>query len=165
MKVKKIGVTKNGYTVCVDLETSHASTHLADTPELLTLVQEALPSIVVDGEYTQYEHDFGRVIGESDLVETEDDDDVVYARRFQRDIYTRFVKNKKAQPSSRITIWLKTTDTDKCELVTAYVGRPVPPFPGDEFETKESKPFWSKHALAWGRQEIVLGTETKECPW
>jgi hypothetical protein len=162
---QSLGKTKNGLEVLVDLERGHAATHLRDTPGLLEMVKEAIPNIEPDDSYRRIEIDLGREVGYSDLVETEDGDEIVYAKRPHRDAYTRFVKNKGPVPSSWITLELQRKDEQHYELFTAYIGRIVPSFPGTSFETFKSKPFWSRHALVWGRQEVVLGTETTECPW
>ena len=50
-------------------------------------------------------------------------------------------------------------------LYTAFVGRLTPSFPGGNFLPEQSKEFWSNHALVWGNQEVVLGSETTVCPW
>lgn len=160
-----IGKTKNGFDVYVDLEASHAATHFKDDPQLLSLVKEALPELEPKGDYWRHERHMGRIVGNTDLVETGESDEIVYAKRPLRDVYTRFVKNKTSSPSEWITVELRKIDERSLELFTTWIGRLVPSFPGGKFETAESKPFWSKHALVWGKQDIVSGTETIECPW
>lgn len=165
MKKEFIGKTKNDCDVYVDMEGSHAATHIADTPQLLDLVKEIIKDVVPDDEYARFETDMGRTIGNSDLVETEEGDDVVYAKRPNRDTYSRFVKNKKPVPTSWVVVELRKVGDCEYELFTAFIGRFTPSFPGGPHETPDSKPFWSKHALAWGTQEVIPETETAECPW
>lgn len=160
-----IGKTKNDFEVYVDMHDSHAATHLADTPELFDLVEEVLPQLEPAEEYARFEIDMGRIIGTTDLCDTADGDEIVYAKRQNRDIYTRFVKNKKPGPTQWIVVQLDKTEHNTYDLFTAFTGRLTPPFPGDEFETAEGRAFWATHALAWGTQEIIPGTETTECPW
>lgn len=160
-----IGRTKDGSKVYVDMETSHAATHFADTPQLLELVREVLPTLELDNDSKRFELDMGRIVGESDCVETGTEDNIIYAKRLSRDTYSRFVRGKHTIQTSWLTISLERIDKDTCELVTAYIGRSAPPFPGNEFETPESRPFWEEHALVWGEQQIVPGTETKDRPW
>lgn len=159
--------TKNNVAVYVDMEGSHASTHLTDSPQLLALVKEALRDAepVGGGEFVRVEKDMGRIVGMTDLVEVNEGDEVVYAKRPKRVIYTKFVKNRAPVPSSFITIWLRRDSEKEFELFSCYIGRPVPAFPGDEYEEPASRPFWEKHALVWGTQAIIEGTETQNCPW
>lgn len=165
MQRKFLEKAKNGCDVYVDMEHSHAATHLSDKPELLDLAKEMVSEVAPERDYERYEKDFGRPIGTSDLVTTTDVDEIVYAKRLNRDIYTCFVKNRTPEPTSFLVVHLEKVGEKEYELATVYAGREVPPFPGDPFETKESKSFWAQHALVWGRQAIVPGTETAECPW
>ena len=165
MEKEFVGKTKNGITIVVDLENSHAATHIADSPQLLPLLKEVISNLESMHDCQRFEINMGREIGTSDLVETDEYDDIVYAKRPNRDLYSRFVKNKKPIPTSWITLELKEVDDQTYEIFTAYIGRITPPFPGNTFETTESKAFWGKHALAWGKQEIVVGSETTVSPW
>ena len=64
-----IGVTQNGKVVYIDSDSTHAHTHLSDTPELLRLVKEALGSIIAEGGSVYTEIDMGRIVGKTDLVD------------------------------------------------------------------------------------------------
>lgn len=160
-----LGKTKNGFDVYVDMESSHAATHFAHQPELFGAVREVISSIDAEGNVVRVETDLGRVIGETDLVETTEQDEIVYARRPLRGVqYSRFVKNKSSSPTSWVTVDLRK-DGENYRIYTAFVGRLAPSFPGGDFLAEKSREFWSTHALVWGSQEVVLGTETTECPW
>jgi hypothetical protein len=161
---KLFATTKNGYEVYIDMERSHALTHLSKTSGLEAAAKEFIAGIGVCGDQLRLEKDMGYVVGFVDLVETKTGDDIVYAKRPHRETYSRFVKNKKSAPSSWVTLDLRRKG-DLYELYTAFVGRLTPSFPGGDFLPDQSKDFWSRHALVWGSQEIVPGTETKECPW
>ncbi len=165
MKKEYIGKTKNGFEVYVDRDSSHAVTHFTDTPILLHLVKKFIPEFEMEGERKSVEFDAGEIIGFSDLVETGDTDEIVYALRPHRSLYSRFVKNKKPVPTSVLTIVLIQTEGKICHLYTAYLGPLTPSFPGGDYLPEQSKQFWSKHALAWGTQQIIPGTETNVCPW
>lgn len=160
-----LGKTKNGCDVYVDLETSHAATHIQDTPELLGLVKGALQEIEPTENYHEFELDMGHVIGTSDLVETSEDDEIVYAKRRNRDTYTRFVRNKDPIPTQFLTLCLEKMNDDAYNLYSTWAGPNCPSSPDSIVATPESKPFWEKHALVWGTQEVISGTETIECPW
>jgi hypothetical protein len=102
----------------------------------------------------------------SDLVKTDDGDEIVYAKRYNRDTYTVFNLTKRPQPSSLITTAFEAKTDGTYELVSTWIGpSDSPSFPGTELETPDSKVFWSTHAIAWGSQEIQPGTETPTCPW
>ncbi len=156
--------SKNGVEVFIDMKYSHASTHLAKNPKLAAHVKEFIADLNITDDHIRVDHDTGEEVGRSDLVETSDDDEVVYALRKNRSLYSRFVKNKEAAKTSWITVDIKKGD-DAYYLYTAFVGRLTPSFPGGSYLPEQSKEFWSKHALVWGNQDIVPGTETKDCPW
>jgi len=155
----------NGSEIVYDGSASHATTHFEDTPELKPAVIEALAATAVAGETMFFEYDLGRVIGTTDLVKTDEHDEIIYAKRKSRDVYTRFTKSRAPQPCSTVTIFLSRLTEQRYELGSAWVGYLGPSFPGDANETPESRPYWEAHALVWGRQEIQSGTETTVCPW
>ncbi len=159
-----LGKTRNGIDVYVD-KNSHASTHFIDQPKLLEAVKEIIPTIEATDDVIQDNFDLGREVGVTDLLETTDEDEILYAKRPSRqDQYSRFVKNKTSQPTSWVTIDLRNIQ-DKYELRTAFFGKLTPSFPGGKFMADQSEKFWSTHALVWGSQEILTGTETSEWPW
>jgi hypothetical protein len=164
MKKELLGITKNGFEVYVDMETSHAVTHFKKTPKLIEVIKEIIPTLKVEEDMVRVNRDTGVVVGTTSLVETREGDEIVYALRPLRSYYSRFVKDKKSQETTWITIDLRRKG-GVYNLYTAFVGQLTPSFPGGDFLPEQSKEFWLKHALVWGSQEIVPGTETKECPW
>lgn len=160
-----IGKSKNGYDVSVDLESSHAAIHFNDSPKLFNVVKKVIPLIELDKEKVRVEIDVGEVVGTSDLVETHQGDEVVYAMRPYRDRYSRFVKNRLGEETSWVVVSFERLSQEQYKLCTAFVGRLTPSFPGGDFMPEMSNEFWSKHALVWGNQEIVPGSETDVCPW
>jgi len=165
MKRLPVGTTKDGKSVYVDTVRSHAATHLADTPGLLELVKELIPQVTADRSNIYLDHDFGREVGVSDLVTTSEQDKILYAKRPNRNNYTRFALHRKPEPTSFVSIVLHKDPAGGYELWSAWVGRAVPPFPGDKYETADSVLFWRTHALAWGNQKIQPGTERTDWPW
>jgi hypothetical protein len=159
-----IATTKNHKRVYFRTS-SHAATHLQDTPELLACVKEVLANLEPESEKIYTDHDMGREVGTTDLVETTDKDEILYVKRLNRDNYTRFVKNRTAQPTNYITIILNRDSAGEYELFSAWTGRAAPQFPGDELETAESRPFWQTHALVWGNQAVQENSEVYEWPW
>jgi hypothetical protein len=165
MKKHIIGRTKNNKIVYVNMQGSHAATHINDTPNLPELVQELVASLAPNEDNIYIDKDMGREVGLSDLVETDETDKILYAKRLNRDNYTRFARNRKAEPTNLVTVVLRKDPTGNYELWSAWIGPATPQFPGDESETPESKPFWQKHALVWGNQAIQLNTEREDWPW
>ena len=164
MQSSFLGKTKNNNNVYVDLKGSHAATHLADTPGLLELVKEALLTLSPTKDNVYTEVDLRRVIGTSDLVETNNDDDIFYAKRLNRTNYTRFVRGRKSVKTSVISLVLHRQD-DGYLLYSAWIGWAAPPFPNDEKEMPESQSFWKSHALVWGQQAVQPNTEIYDWPW
>jgi hypothetical protein len=155
----------NGAEVYYEDKKSHTATHLADTPQLLPLLKEFLSKQDFHEDRIFIEHDAGKIIGHTDLVEVTDKDDLVYAKRLNRNNYTKFVKNRTPPTTMYFTVLLHKDDGGNYELASTWVGRTCPSFPGDVNATSESKPFWDKHALVFGNQAIQEDTLTTICPW
>jgi hypothetical protein len=157
--------SRNDIEVVFNSKTSHVATHFADSPLLKATVMEAIKDTDIQSDEMFFEYDSNRIIGTTDLVTTTEADNIIFAKRVNRDIYTRFTKSQSPQECSTVTISLKKFSDMKYELWSAWIGYIGPSFPGDANETANSKPYWSKHALVWGNQEIQEGTETLEQPW
>ena len=160
-----IGTTQNGLLVYVDPKGSHAATHLKDTPELRELVREALLRVKPVSARDRLEVDLGRIIGHSELVEVRPEDRVFYAIRVGRKTYTPFVDGREPVPTSWVALTLERRDEHSWTLYSAWIGRQTPSLPGDPGEDARSGEFWTRHALVFGRQEIVSGSRRETCPW
>ena len=158
-------ITANRQKVYYDPIESHIATHFHDTPELKKLVEEVLRHANLEQEKEIFEYDFHKVVGKMDLIETTENDEIIYAKRVNRDNFTRFVLNKSPVDTSIVTFILYRQDETSYILHSAWIGKLVPSFPGTETETPESKVYWKNHALIWGTQKIQLGTETTIQPW
>lgn len=161
-------VSKNNKRIYYNSVNSHASTHFADTVGLRELAIEVLVERNIDNNSLDFDIDMGRIIGTTDVVETDDSDDIVYALRIKRTDqgYVPFVKSRSAQPSTYISISLVANTNGTYQLSSAYIGAlDDPPFPQEPNATAYSKPYWGTHAFVWGSQEIILGSEIKSCPW
>lgn len=160
-----IARSKNGIDVTYDPVHSHASTHFQDTPQILPYVKHILENTNLSGDGMGLDVDTGTILGLSDCVQTDSSDEVVYAIRKNRDRHMRFTKSGKAEPSSRIAILLMRLEDGGYDLFSAWLGAQTPPTPNSPYANEQSRPFWAKHALVWGNQEIRAGTETSICPW
>jgi hypothetical protein len=161
-----IGKSKNGMLIWFDPVDSHAATHIGDIPALKDLAAEVIEQLELSSDYVQTHVDLGRTVGNCDLVENHEGDEIVYAKRLNRDEYTVFNKSRGPEPSSLVTVALEKQEDGTYKLVSTWIGpSDSPSFPGTKRETSESKDFWTKHSLAWGRQAVQPGTETNKCPW
>ncbi len=160
-----IVISKNGKKVWHDPVESHASTHIAKTSQLLEEIKGLIPSLDLEGERIRDNVELDSVIGKTGLVETTDDDEVVYALRPKRQAYSRFVKGKEPQETRWMTFDIRKSDEDNYYIYTVFVGKDTPSFPGGEHLPEQSRDFWSKHALVWGSQEVLEDTVTTDCPW
>jgi len=143
----------------------HFATHAAAAPELRDLVVEALGQINGGEQFIATAVDLGRIVGTTACVPTEDGDDIMFARRPNRHGLTRFVRGKQPMPTQFVSFILRRRE-GSYELLSSWVGELAPHEPWDRHaDLSVSIPFWSSHALVWGVEETVSGTETTVCPW
>jgi hypothetical protein len=164
--VHLIGHAKNGIPVHVDLIGSSGARQIAQQPQLLTLMAEALKQTSLHGPRAVVERDMGRAIGYDFVVSTSESDTVFYCQTAQDDTYTRFIKNGKPAMTQFLTITLRrSTKSLAYDLLDVRVGRINPPRPGATDETPESRPYWANHAIVFGGQTLQPRTITKKCPY
>jgi hypothetical protein len=160
-----LGTLASGEPV-IDRKESHVASHKAVQP----LLAETLSRVDTRGraEFCE-EINFGRIMGETICVTTTSDgegDEIVYAKRPGRRGLTRFVKNRQPEPTGSVTACFKGTTGGAYLIMTAFIGSRAPAEPWDRrWATAESRTFWSSHALVWGKEETIPGTETTICPW
>ncbi len=163
--VPKLGTLASG-----ELVLDRADSHVASHPSVARILAELISHISSEGRESFCEEvDLDREVGESICVATTDDgggDEIIYAQRPNRRGLTRFVKNREpAQTRSAVACFKRTTGGAYL-LMTAFIGGRAPAEPWDrKWATPESFVFWSSHALVWGQEETVPGTETTVCPW
>lgn len=153
MKTLSLGISADNKTVLLDCENTNVEYHLLETPNLIELVKEALPFLVVgDEDQAVLERDMGRVVGATNLVETIDDDEIVYAKRIGREKHSRFVKNRQLTPCQSIVIVVRKREQEYY-LWTAMCGNLLPPEAYDE-----NSEFNATHALVYDESLIQLDT-------
>ncbi len=162
--------SKNGLNVTYDPVHSHAATHLADTPQLKDLVSEIVTSIDLDGQEVKKHFKMGRVVGACDVVEINDNDEIVYGVRRNRedDGLVPFTKTTSAQPCQDVTVQLLPQKDGTYILSSAWIGTfddDDEPFPQSSNATERSIEYWKRWAFVYGSQEILPGTETAIRPW
>lgn len=159
MKILNLGTTANNKTVLLDYGQTNIEYHLLETPDLIELVQEALPHLVLDDrDQVVLEQDMGRVVGTTNLVETTDRDTIVYAKRIGREQYTRFAKNRELTPCRSIVIVIRRSE-GIYYLWTAMCGKKLPP---EAYQ--ENSAFNQTHALVYDESLIQLDTLVESRP-
>lgn len=160
-----VGQARNGVQVYAQLIGSQAGENIAQQPRLLSLAKEMFAKVTLRGAEISLEYDMNRPIGYNFIIETSDNDIIFYGRLLKDDIYTRFVKNGKAQLTKYVTATLLRDSDNNYELSDIRLGRLAPPRPGSANETAESKDYWSNHAFILDNQPLQLKTVTKTCPY
>ena len=161
MNLPVLGALGSGQLV-IDRPQSHLH------ESVLQILKEALSRVHLSGEQFSLQRvDFEEVVGETVCVVTSDKDEVIFAQRPKRFGLSRFVKNRTPEPCSSVCMILKRAEDriNTYVLITAFVGVCPEPEPWDRNANEKSLEFWSDHALVWGSEEVVPGTETTECPW
>lgn len=154
-----------GYEVYIDLITSSAGHYVSRQPHVINLIKEVVTPMNLTNSSLTIMHDMGRVIGNSNIVETTEKDTIYYALPFKKKVFGRYAKNRNPSPSSHLTILLSKDAEGNYEVHDTWVGPYTPPFPGDERMTAKSKPYWETHALAQDEHTIQSKSITKVCPY
>lgn len=162
--------SKNGIRVTYDPISSHAATHLEDTPQLADLVTELIGTLELTGQTIKRHFDMGRNVGTTDVISVDKTDVIVYGVRKNRedDGLVPFTKSRPAEPCQYVTIQLSPKNDGTYELLSAWIGTfddGDQPFPQSPSATDKSIEFWSRLAFVYGSQEIIPGTETSIRPW
>lgn len=141
------------------------NSHLHES--VTALLPEALAKVILkDTQFAVEQVNFDRIVGETTCVETHESDQIVFAQRPKRFGLSRFVKNRKPETCKSVVVILKKAeDGDYYVLITAFIGVRPEPEPWDRNATPQSAGFWATHALVWGTEPVVPGTETNRKPW
>ncbi len=160
---KFLAESKNGQKVFTDLDNTNIALHIVENPSLLNLVKDLIKLSEISGENVGIEHDFGKVVGKTSCVKTTDKDKIVYAKRKQRDSYSRFVKNRQLEDTNLVSAVLFKNEYGYL-LWSAWCGSLVPTSPDSEGRMKTSEGFWQNHALVYDESLIQHGTEQQDRP-
>jgi hypothetical protein len=154
-----------GYEVYVNLITSPAGQYLSRQPYIINLIKEVLTPMRLGDKRITIERDMGRVIGNTDIVETTEKDTIFYAQPAKKSVFSRYARNRYPSPSRKLTILLERDADGNYEVHDTWVGPCSPPFPGDERATAKSRDYWETHALVQDAQAVQSKTITKVCPY
>lgn len=160
-----IAESPSGYEVYVNLIASSAGKYISHQPYVISLIKEVLTSMNLTDSQVSIEREMGRVIGNTDIVETTEKDTIYYAQPNKKKVFSRYAKNRYPLPSSTLTIILAQDMDGNYEVHDTWIGPYIPPFPGDENETAKSRSYWETHALVQDAQAVQTKTITKICPY
>lgn len=149
----------NGVDVFVDLENTNIGLHVIENPDLVELVKEAVEGSEVDGDKVALQKDLGRVVGKTSMVEVDERDEIVFAKRIERDKFSKFVKNRELVPTSNVVAILFKEDYGYL-VWSAWCGELMPQEPGGKGGTRTSREFDRTHAMVYDPEIIQPGTET-----
>jgi hypothetical protein len=154
-----------GYEIYINLITSPAGAYLSRRPYVINLIKEVLAAKNLSKPHTAIEHDMGRNIGTTDIIETSEKDIIYYAQQYKTSVYSRYAKNRYPSPSHVLSIIIERDDDGNYEVCDTWIGPCSPPFPGDSHEAADSKAYWETHALAQDLQTVQSKTITRLCPY
>ena len=157
--------TKAEYSVYINLISSPAGHYLSRRPYVISLIRELLSNTNLKGSRIVIEKNMGRAIGNSDVVLTNDNDNIYYALPLKSDVYLRFAKNRRPQTSNILTVILDRDSDGNFEVIDTWIGSMHPVLPGDESATEESNIYWKNHAFTQDAQLIQSKSVTKICPY
>ena len=158
-RIEKLGISADGEPVFLDWLRTNVEYHLLETPDLVNLVKEVVPTISILGEQQVVaERDLGRIVGTTNLVETTDNDEIIYAKRIGRDAYSRFARNRKPTPCSSIVVVLRKGALGYY-LWTAMCAKLLP-----KDAWIEGSQFSRTHAMAFDESLVQLDTITETRP-
>lgn len=157
---------------CKEHMKSHESEFLYEWEELLNIVMKEGKLNELNKDFEIVTIDFSYDIGYCTLIETKKDDEVIYAKRINRDIYSRFVKDKKIENVKSIVVILNKNRKRLNEyyLVTMFPGGKSQKEPEDmniksREELIECLEFWESHALVYDESIIQKDSIKSNCPY
>jgi hypothetical protein len=160
-----IATSANGKNVYINLIQPPISVVVGRNPHLLTLIKEVVSHSKFTGSDVELEYDMKRTVGYTDFIETKEEDAVFYARQLKADAYTRFVKNRKTNATSIVSIRLKQVDPISYNIKNVWLGGIPVPLPGEQNATSQSQDYWLKHAVVYNGQPLMASSITKDCPY
>ncbi|WP_332558311.1 hypothetical protein [Clostridium sp.] len=116
--------------------------------------------------------EFPFIVGNCNLIQTKPNDDIVYAKRIGREIYTRFIRNAKAETTNSIIFILNRSKNRIGEyyLITMFPGKQNFKEPEDinissKEELLDCLKFWRDHALVYDESIIDVNSIKRYCPY
>lgn len=126
--------------------------HIHDSGNTISLLKEVIENRqqeILKHKIITIKYKFDRIIGDSKCVETTDKDEIIFAKRPNRQGKTRFVLNKKPVPCDTLIAVLKRAHDSRNTYIciTSFVGFDIHHEPWDKYATSEDRLFWLDHAI------------------
>lgn len=165
MNDHQVAVSANGKSIYINLMQPPTSVTISRNPNLLSLIKE----ISAKSEFTKpsidLEYDMQRTVGYADSIVTKAEDTVFYARQAKSKAFTRFVKNRKTDATTIVSMHLEQSGPEAYTIKNVWIG-PIPvPLPGGDNATDKSQEYWLEHAVVYNGQPLMASTVTKDCPY
>lgn len=116
--------------------------------------------------------EFPFTVGYCNLIQTRNEDEIVYAKRIGRDGYTRLVLNRTPEKVNKCVFILNRNRNNDNEyyLITVFPGEycvkePQDKHIQDQEELEESLNFWGQYAIIYQEDIIDKDTLIRECPF
>jgi hypothetical protein len=165
MNDHQVATSANGKDVYINLMQPPTSVTISRNPNLLSLIKEIAAKSEFTGKTIDLEYDMKRTVGYADSIETKAEDTVFYARQAKSKTYTRFVKNRKTDATTIVSMHLEETGPKAYTIKNVWIG-PIPvPLPGAENTSPKSEEYWQDHAVVYNGQPLMASTVTKDCPY
>ena len=141
--IRQLFVTKNDIKILEGIKsTIHSKAREA--------LYEILPEIELDtseGEIIEFQTTLDNHTGHQYCIETDENDKIIYAKRWKKNTYYKFVIDKEPAETSEFTIIFKQVE-GYFLVLTAFFGPKAEPFPWDKnANVEKSSEFWKNHAI------------------
>ncbi len=160
-----ISIFPDNTKLYINLINSPAGQYINRRPYLINILKELIQSDKLEHQVGSQEIDTGKIIGNTDIIDTTDKDVIYYAKPYKKDYFSKFAKNRYPLPSSKLSIILKKNNETDYILQDIWIGPLYPLFPNNKEASLESKSYWNSHALAQDSKNIQSSTITKICPY
>lgn len=100
------------------------------------------------------EVEFPEIIGTTNVVKISPADKIIWAQRKGRKIFSKFVLNKKTEPTNFFSFALKRYTKNSYLLLTCYKGKKSEKEINFCYNEQKALDFWKSHAFVWGTEII-----------
>jgi hypothetical protein len=160
-----IGVSKNQRRVYGYLTQDPVAVVIGRNPHLLSLIKETISTLDLVSPTELIKRNMGRPIGYTEVVATKSDDIVFFAQQTKDGSYVRYVKNRKVESTSMLSLELTQDNDGNYELHAVILGKQPLPFPESGTSgTATHRTYWENHAIVYNGQAIRGNTILKDWP-
>lgn len=153
---------------------AHKDEFFVDYTELIQEFSKSQEGQALEGDFIKIAHDFDRSVGIENVVRIKDDEEIIYAKRKGRDIYSKFVIRDKSnlEKTSKVMLLLNKNryKNNSYYIITMFPGENSEKEPEDKNiygykELNKVLEFWKDRAFVWDKDLVQEDTITAECPY